>query len=431
LILSIALLAHIPAWANVWERLWLIGDESWGSNKEKGLNAAFCIFMFFGIGIDWSLKRWLGECPDEVSTNCPLLLRPHHSQSFEQKWDKYLATYTSNLPNDSSRAGTFNPLPTFWERLFHFDDKKDIGFPDSPKQARTSISKDCLGLLSGIAGDYDQDPPKAHQVPEFPGFRKHSSPAKFKPEGKKLKHKAKNTTPSGRGRKPVKFGGDLSSDSLSDSDFSDADKVQSWLNHKESMASSTPTLVEHLHVRPPVDYNLELTHLRKGLVKAGGVTVGDLSDYSDYEGDVGLQRKPPGTTEVMSDDWSPGFMKRHSSSSANPSVSGSSGGNMNHAAVPMGAVPATPSLIKALDRVAEAQRYAFGLPARGPLVNSSAANGGGVYHPIVPAHKAPVDGMPRVDKHTTNGEEAIRDDAQQNKPRWDDFWRDVTEKARS
>lgn len=77
LILSIALLAHIPAWANVWERLWLSNGESWGTGQEKGLNAAFCIFMIAGIATDWLLKRWLGECPDEVRTLsiCPFQLR--------------------------------------------------------------------------------------------------------------------------------------------------------------------------------------------------------------------------------------------------------------------------------------------------------------------------------------------------------------------
>jgi len=190
------------------------------------------------------------------------------------------------------------------------------------------------------------------------------------------------------------------------------------------MTSSTPTLVEHLPVRLSVDYDLELAHLREGLMKDGGVNANDLTDYSDYEGDVGLQRKSSRKEEDMDDGWSPGFMKRHLTSTASASIGGSSGGNMNHAAVSMGAIPATPSLIKALDRVAEAQRNAFDLPrARGPMGSSSAVN-------TLPARRAWVDGMPTVEEHATEGE-TIRDDPQQNKSRWDDFWRDVTEKARS
>jgi len=406
LILSIALLAHIPPWANVWERLWVKDGESWGSGKEKGLSAAFCIFVILGMGIDWLLKKWLGECPDE-------------------KWDKYLAKYTTSLPSDSSRAGTFKPLPPLWERLFHPSDKKDTVFPASPEQARSSISKDGLALISGNNDDYAQDPVKAHHIYNLPAFRGLSSPVMFSPE-RKVKRKAKKVT---GGRRPIKFGGELSSDSsLSDSELSDTDKVRLWPKHKVSMTSSTPTLVEeHAHMRLPLDYDLEFAHLKKGRVKAGGITGGDLSD-SDYEGDLGLQQKPARRKEEGGDNWSPGFMKRHSYSPGSTS-SGSSNGNTS-GAVPIGAVPATPSLIKALGRVTEAQREAFGVAGVGGLLRDVPP--GGIYLPSsLPARKAWVDGLPRLEEQATNNEVAIRDDLEQNKPGWDDFWRDVTERARS
>jgi len=68
LVVAIALLLkpQVDAWANVWERLWLKDGTTWGSSKEKGLSAAFGLFMAAGIAADWALKRWIGECPDEA-----------------------------------------------------------------------------------------------------------------------------------------------------------------------------------------------------------------------------------------------------------------------------------------------------------------------------------------------------------------------------
>jgi hypothetical protein len=68
IILSISLLVNprVDAWANVWERLWLHDGDTWGTSKEKGLSAGFCIFLVVGAAADWALHRWLGECPDEV-----------------------------------------------------------------------------------------------------------------------------------------------------------------------------------------------------------------------------------------------------------------------------------------------------------------------------------------------------------------------------
>lgn len=70
IVLSIALLSNpkIEAWANVWERFWLPNGIDWGTGKEKGLSAAFCILLALGVVVDWALRRWLGECPDEVKS---------------------------------------------------------------------------------------------------------------------------------------------------------------------------------------------------------------------------------------------------------------------------------------------------------------------------------------------------------------------------
>lgn len=70
-ILAIALLAHLSAWSDVWGRLWIHDGSEWGTAKEKGLSAAFCLFLAVGTASDWFLKVKLGENPDEVRG-------PHH-----------------------------------------------------------------------------------------------------------------------------------------------------------------------------------------------------------------------------------------------------------------------------------------------------------------------------------------------------------------
>lgn len=64
---SAAALAHIPEVANASERWWVDDAEEWGSSKEKGLCAGFCLFLIAGMACDWILSRFIGECPDEVS----------------------------------------------------------------------------------------------------------------------------------------------------------------------------------------------------------------------------------------------------------------------------------------------------------------------------------------------------------------------------
>lgn len=65
-ILASATLANILAWENVWERLWENDGDTWGTKAEQGLSAGFCLFVIVGSLCDWLLKRFLGECPDEV-----------------------------------------------------------------------------------------------------------------------------------------------------------------------------------------------------------------------------------------------------------------------------------------------------------------------------------------------------------------------------
>ncbi|KAF9468531.1 hypothetical protein BDZ94DRAFT_1183248 [Collybia nuda] len=425
LVLSIALLAHIPAWGDVWERLWLHDGESWGSPQEKGLSAAFCIFLSTGAAVDWLLNRWLGECPDE-------------------KWDNYLANYASNLPNDASRAGSFKPLfpNSFLDHLFNFSFKKEkdnILFSTSPttgfKQPRGSISKDSTSLLPHSNQDFSQYPLGSTPdplydlptLPSTPGFLKKALSQKmYKPS----KKRSKNVIPNSGERKRIKFGGDLSSDS-SDSD-SETSKVRPWLKQKASLtaSSSSPTMVNGFEPST-IDYDLELAKLKKDYVKAGRGE--EVLDYSDFEEDLGSLGAPRKEWERVVSPWSPRFIKRHSTSTSMRSGTGDSGtgsgvSNLN-VALPLGAVPATPSLIKALDRISVAQQDAFSFGAKSMTPPQ-------IYPPShvnVAKRKHRLDGMPRAEEFVSSDEENghRQKEMDQKASQWEHFWKDVGAKANS
>ncbi|KAJ7083717.1 hypothetical protein B0H15DRAFT_911772 [Mycena belliarum] len=365
LVLSIAILSHIPAWANVWERLWQAQDLSntWGTTKEKGLSVGFCLFFVAGIACDWLLKRKFGECPDE-------------------KWDSYLANYAASLPNAAGRAGTFTPLSSFWDRLFGnappTRGPKDILFPDE--------DGDNVKLAPGKY-------PDSYEFQQSPACLKKGrsvGPARFQARmgGNK------------RGRGAVKFRpvGEVGLSSDEDEDDNPlrsplgsptSPKLQRpWLREKMSMASTTPTLVDDASVKgKDLDFDKEIERVR-GAKNRGRE---EAPEYSDYEEDVTATKHKD--NKAGDKNWSPGFLQRHrsgtgahSSASQRTAVSASA-----TSSAPLGAVPATPSLIKALDRIAVAQKDAF----------------------------APADGMP----------DAASREAYKG-PRWDDFWKEVRDKAR-
>ena len=109
----------------------------------------------------------------------------------------------------------------------------------------------------------------------------------------------------------------------------------------------------------------------------------DALEYSDYEEDV-TNAQIQTEEHRNSPGWMPPFLARHGSNAANP-------------ALPVGAVPMTPSLIRAVDRIAAAQAQAYG-SSSGP--ETSAAS-------------------PEVDTESVLG----------RKQRWETFWRDVTAKV--
>ncbi|KAF5340640.1 hypothetical protein D9611_007480 [Ephemerocybe angulata] len=419
LVVSIALLsrpAPVMGWANAWERLWLQNGNptEWGTGKEKGLSAAWAVFWALGIVSDWALSRWVGECPDE-------------------KWDNYLAKYTTDPPNQPGRAGTFQPPKTFWEKLFpskphHGDtdyflggptplekEKDDMVFPSEKDMKHTLPPSE---PMRDVDSYYALPPPKPisrklKSVKRPTGLGHFSVDMEVDvPVGPAFLQKKKSTSAKerwkgmvGRRRKkPIKFG---TIDELSDSSSDEVDGIKGggklspapakrpWIvtNQQSSYSSSTPTLVEGNSTpgTPPIpasdtrdagdvdiDYDKELELLQSRLGSK------EVLRYSDDEDSGAIKRK--NTSNVA---WSPTFLQRHQ-----PQVPEGSGGVVPPIAGAM-PVPATPSLIRAVDRIAEAQKDVYGGAA---------------------AYPYPLEGVPVTSDRS-------------GAPRWDDFWKEVRVKA--
>ncbi|KAJ8080217.1 hypothetical protein PM082_017047 [Marasmius tenuissimus] len=304
-----------------WCRLFVRDGEGWGTGKEKGLCVGYCMFLITGTVVDWALRRRFGECPDE-------------------KWDSYLASYTTN-GNLPDRAGTFKPATSLWDRLTKknkagVDEKDPMIFPEDSKDP-----------LDGL-------PPYAYDSPLKKHRRRTREAVKFRPLGDD---------------------GDVSSDDDDDDVWNDQVK-RPWLRHATSSSASTlvggdelhgfkskktmyeldPSKTGHLRKPPPVtfttpeiDYDREIRELREKK-KVKGMGEGEVPDYSDREEDITAGVRPLAGSRKMS-----------------LADSNASGSTMVGGSTPM-AVPATPSLIKALDRVAMAQKDAFGAPVGGCLV---------------------------------------------------------------
>ncbi|KAF7377735.1 hypothetical protein MSAN_00196500 [Mycena sanguinolenta] len=339
LVMSIALLAHIPAWANVWERLWEAVDltGTWGTGQEKGLSGGFCLFLAAGMACDWFLRRKFGECPDE-------------------KWDSYLSHYAAKLPNGANRAGTFTPAASFWDRLFGSTPSakgpKDILFPDDD------------------GDDVKLKNPESYEFQQSPAFLK---------KGRSVGHERFQARMGGKKRGAVKFRpvGEvgLSSDEEDDDPLS------------PTSPTKPPAAVVAAEDGKDLDFDKEMARVRAA--KKGKTD--EAPEYSDFEED--LTNLP--TKDVKGKDWSPGFLQRHRSGNAvSSTTSQHTATSSNPKSPPLGAVPATPSLIKALDRIAVAQKDAFS--------------------------DTPPDGMPDPSSPQEEYKGA----------RWGDFWRDVRDKAK-
>ncbi|KIM42953.1 hypothetical protein M413DRAFT_443775 [Hebeloma cylindrosporum] len=451
-------------WANAWERLW-ISDGEWGSSKERGLSAAWAVFFIAGMVTDWALRRWIGECPDE-------------------KWDNYLASYTSNLPNLADRAGTFRPPRSIWDRIFPPPDlKRDIVFPNETNPIPLPVPT----MMRNVAPDHEKlsydDPPKlafGNDVLK----KKRSKAIKAK---KGFTWKSLGSLGGRKQRKPLKFGGEMSSDSdLSDDEdpkghrgdgtktSTTSTTVSPSVEHKQlssippkakrpplrsnsnsNSGSTTPTLVDRPLGRRSTILDQEIMALRR---QRGALAADDEElDYSDYE-----ERTHKQSTHVSGEmgertsregGWSPAFLTKHLSQNSRQGH-----GHVQTSSVPPIApvpVPATPSLLRALDRVAVAQRAAYGIPTS-PLSQSqpqsqsqSISSEAGKAHrkkrplnstsnPTTPSAAKPSEtyedaeaGRGKSTRPKRMSEERGGEDKTQRSPRWEEFWREVRVKAQT
>jgi hypothetical protein len=257
-----------------------------------------------------------------------------------------------------------------------------------------------------------------------------------KPGKKRKRGPDKLDPPTSRGRKPVKFGSDLSSESESLDDDDETTK-RGTQDSKDNSASSTPlipqqdrtladpppqptllpprrlsssatTLVEGRKTTRPVayppalDYEKEIVAVKDKLRRNGAGGVDGEVEYSDYEEDASSTRGRSGKSFAADGErWSPAFLARHQPTSPPKPPLGPPG------AMP---VPATPSLIKAIERIAVAQKDAFG--------------GVSVTDPTKPNDVSDIteEGEPDL---------GMAANQMQRAPRWEEFWREVRVKAHS
>lgn len=378
LVLSIGILAGIPAWSNVWQRLWISDSLAWGTAKEKGLSVGFCLFLGVGIACDWLLKRTFGENPD-------------------QKWDSYLANYVANLPSADDRAGSFQPFTSRWSKWF--------GHPH-PASPHTPIP-----ACHDIKQNFDPIQPektRLRTVENTPRTLKYGKELGFL---RKAKHHVFHRSQMPRNKSVVKFqpldDNELSS-SESDSDLSDvklkaslespaATYVKPWLASRPSIGSMTTystdsTLFgdDHCGLRIKVADEFDRTDREKAMLFAPEQHLYYM-DYLHKEDGIGQTTIPPfaGQQHEPSKDDKDDKDSRGSASTRSPP----------------GAVPITPSLIDALDRIAAAHEQAYG-----PSV--SYASSDSATHVVC-------DGLPPA-KHE-NRHYGLQ---------WDEFWEDVNDRMK-
>ncbi|CDO75303.1 hypothetical protein BN946_scf184654.g11 [Trametes cinnabarina] len=384
-ILSIATLAHNSSWSDPWGRLWIHDGNDWGTATEKGLSAAFCLFLLVGVVSDWFLKTKLGENPDEAS-KCTFNGRYRILTDQSQKWDSYLAEYAATLPNASDRAGSFKPLQSFWARHFGRGSMdpidKDIIFP---------ADADLKRLIP-------ESPLKLHKKSLADPWSPQLSTQRFTPPQELLRKDRKPVLGRGRTRDIVKFDPRdpyVLSGSDSEDDFKkDVHAFVRSPTRTDSMATLTDDKPSPAHKQE----------------KGRRVTMDPLSDYE--EDVTSLARRQRET--FPGEKWTPGFIRRYSKKQLHhqPSTAGfsqaassSNGTASSNTLTPTAftPVPATPSLIKAVERVNVAQQAAFSRQA----VRTT-------------------DGLPMP---STSGDAQGQQPAHVRGPNWDAFWHEVRVKA--
>jgi hypothetical protein len=294
-----------------------------------------------------------------------------------QEWDTYLTDYATSLPTSRDRAGLFRPLSySFWDRLFPWLHRSkphvvsEYLFP--PDDKYTSPPH--------LSFDHRQTQPMTQPVlthnnsPNFSRKQTQDPLARLRGLGNAGIH-------GYRKREALKFGA-VNPDDLCSDDEDDPLSTPPPLARRTSTLSSL-TLTNGSNVdswkTSPMTGSGETGAPTRRAVLRGQEN--DAPDYSDYEEDVTNAQTH---TNRNSPGWKPQIFAQHGSDAANPASS-------------VGAVPMTPSLIRAVDRIAAAHAQAYGTSS-GPDTS-------------------------------TGGREADTESVLVRKERWEAFWRDVTAKA--
>jgi hypothetical protein len=249
---------------------------------------------------------------------------------FSQKWDAYLAQYASTLLNSNDRAGTFQPVRSLWQRLFHPNPPNPVLFPsDSDLKRKSSL----------------EDPTALPKTPKLPRKR---SDIKFQP-----------------------LGGYSDSDSDSDSDM-DTDRkfpLRENLPPQKPWVSSLAVSSASLSGATLYGSDDETGIGRPGNKRVRSPQKVSLENYSDSEGEdiTTPQATPVKRSKSHRDEpgWKPDFLSRREHDSESPPTVTSSSTAVSH--IPAGAVPMTTSLIRAIDRIAIAQSEAYTYSSPPPL----------------------------------------------------------------
>ncbi|KAI0051073.1 hypothetical protein FA95DRAFT_1587368 [Auriscalpium vulgare] len=354
LTIAVALLAHVDPWANVWERLWISDGENWGSGSEHALTAAFWLILSFGCLSDWVLHRYYGGNPDE-------------------KWDTYLAEYTAALPLAPDRAGAFQPLhTTFLDRLFPW---AHIGPKPSSEVVFPLVSDGKLSSSPRASLDGNAFPAEKRPTPT--PFKYQNSPRLLRKTSQAPLTRIQSLANGGPKREAVKFG-QLDEDDLSSDSESEGATLRNSL--------STPPPPRRLSTRTSASKTL--TNGSGSPRPDGSRRVTDPSSFEEEDVTASMTKREP---------WRPPFLERHRSQLEGP----------------VGAVPLTPSLMHALDRVAAAQAQVSGAPPMGMPVPSV----GGPPLDVTDAQSSPAGDVYLQHQRGSGGD------------RWESFWRDVKDKA--
>ncbi|KAJ3771645.1 hypothetical protein FB446DRAFT_95316 [Lentinula raphanica] len=405
--MSIALLSSsTPSWSSPYTHLYLSSSASWSSSAEKAFSAMFCLLFILGCVGDWALNRKWGESPEE-------------------RWDEYLEDYLEGYGGDPNRAGVFEKEKSLWEKVvgsFSMESAqaKSDSFENIPTKLRKSSSKSIS----------DED-----TLPVY----------EYNPPAGLLSKKHRRTIQFGRRKEVVKFR------PLDEDDDSEDDETAD---------------------------------------RAGPPEYSDYEDEGQEESDISTAKPTLGTpmktitpNAGKPPSWSPSFLKDHRRSSRSIPLSSTSSASSEQTAVPMSstsssvpssstahmpssptvssaspvdtvqlqpqtptrtqapaagqvpvpvpglvAVPPTPSLLTAINRVERARKEAYtfdhGLPSSpSPGLHQAQAK-------LSEGQRLDIEtGKTEAIKDEGEGgsEEQGRGRGRGRGQRWDEFWKDVKE----